>query len=68
MSHTSYGKAAASYSSTVPELTLKQFMRQLPHVTISEIEAMAETNNHLVEQIPRYISQMVSHECRLIGF
>ncbi|PVZ82675.1 hypothetical protein C9426_29055 [Serratia sp. S1B] len=68
MSRTSYGKAAASYSSTVPKLTLKQFIRQLPHVTISEIEAMAETNTHLVEQIPRYISQMVSHECRLIGF
>lgn len=68
MSHTSYGKATASYSSTAPELTLKQFMQQLPHVTISEIEAMAKTNTHLVEQIPRYISQMVNHECRLIGF
>jgi len=68
MSHTSYGKTLRGYSRTVPELTLSLFIQQLPHITISEIEALAETNAFLIEQLPRYISPMVGYECRLIGF
>ncbi|WP_407238561.1 hypothetical protein [Escherichia coli] len=47
---------------------LREFLNELPKVTIDEIEGLAATNTHLVEQIPRYLSEMVSYECRLIGF
>jgi hypothetical protein len=68
MSHVSYDKTVTVYRRVIPAPSLSHFIQQLPHVTISEIEALAVTNRHLVEQIPRYISQMVSYECRLIGF
>lgn len=66
MSRLSYGKSDSD--NTLKTLSLNQFIKQLPHVTIHEMETLADTNRHLVEQIPRYISQMVSYECRLIGF
>jgi len=66
MSLLSYCKSGSDNS--LKTLSLNQFIQQLPHVTIHEMETLAETNHHLVEQIPRYISQMVSYECRLIGY
>ncbi|EBM5962859.1 TPA: hypothetical protein ACIVGF_002885 [Salmonella enterica subsp. enterica serovar 16:l,v:-] len=66
MSSLSYCKSANK--NTLNALSLSQFIKQLPRITIHEMEALAVTNHHLVEQIPRYISQMVSYECRLIGF
>ncbi|MDF6454688.1 hypothetical protein NMT70_19895, partial [Escherichia coli] len=68
MSHISYSKTASYDRRPLEYLSLSDFIHALPTVTIDEIEKLAETNIHLVEQIPRYLSQMVSHECRLIGF
>ncbi|EAT8674954.1 TPA: hypothetical protein QIW60_003560 [Escherichia coli] len=66
MSSLSYCKSGNN--DTLQALSLNQFIKQLPRITIHEMEALAVTNHHLVEQIPRYISQMISYECRLIGF
>lgn len=43
-------------------------MQLLPYITVNEMEKLAESNHHLSEQLPRYLSDMVSHECRIIGF
>lgn len=68
MSRISYSKTTSYDRRPLEHLSLSDFIHALPTVTIDEIEKLAETNIHLVEQIPRYLSQMVSHECRLIGF
>lgn len=62
MSRISYSKTASYDRRPLEHLSLSDFIHALPTVTIDEIEKLAETNIHLVEQIPRYLSQMVSHE------
>lgn len=68
MSRISYRKTASYDRQPLEYLSLSDFIHALPTVTIDEIEKLAATNTHLVEQIPRYLSKMVSHECNLIGF
>lgn len=68
MSRISYRKIDSENSKRLALLSLSEFLNELPKVTIDEIEGLAATNTHLVEQIPRYLSEMVSYECRLIGF
>lgn len=62
MSRISYSKTASYDRRPLEHLSLSDFIHALPTVTIDEIEKLAETNIHF------YLSQMVSHECRLIGF
>ncbi|EIR2562959.1 TPA: hypothetical protein ACYRLK_003994 [Escherichia coli] len=68
MSRISYSKTASYDRQPLENLSLSDFIHALPTITVDEIEKLAATNIHLVEQIPRYLSQMVSHECRLLGF
>ncbi|MBL7326071.1 hypothetical protein INQ16_31275, partial [Escherichia coli] len=54
MSRISYRKIDSENSKRLALLSLREFLNELPKVTIDEIEGLAATNTHLVEQIPRY--------------
>lgn len=68
MSSLSYVKTRCGKSTPNVAETLEQLISRLPQISISELEYMATNYTQLVEQLPRYLSEMVGYECRQIGF
>ncbi|MGC0987126.1 hypothetical protein WKH15_21660 [Pantoea agglomerans] len=68
MSSLSYVKNRSGKSTARSGETLDQLISRLPQISVAELESMTTNYAQLVEQLPRYLSEMVGYECRLIGF